>query len=151
MKTPIKLMTMLLCAASMSTIFVACSGNGNSTEPSVESEPQTPCNNPQVLVETFAEYMQQKNYEDAALLFVEFSEGGKNVMDLYRKSELLKIGNMYAGSENPEIQILENDGTNCRVKTTVNLVMGGSSIEWENYLTLKKVNSCWRIDNYSTK
>ena len=94
MKTTIKLMTMLLCAALIASIIIACGGNGNNVEPVVESEPQTPCNNPQVLVETFAEYMQQKNYEDAALLFVEFSEGGKNAMDLYRKSVLLKIGNM---------------------------------------------------------
>ena len=70
-------------------------------------------------------------------------------MDLYYKTELLKIGNMYADLGSPaKVDILEQSATSCRIKTTIAWGNGG---EWNNYLTLKKVNDCWQIADYSTK
>lgn len=132
--------------AVMLTIFMgSCGSNGGGSQ----AEPQTPCNNPQVLAETFANYMQSRDYENAALLFAEFCDGGYSVMDLYYKTELLKIGNMYADLGSPaKVDILEQSATSCRIKTTIPWGNGG---EWNNYLTLKKVNDCWQIADYSTK
>ena len=93
--------------AVMLTIFMgSCGSNGGGSQ----AEPQTPCNNPQVLAETFVNYMQNRDYESAALLFAEFCDGGYSVMDLHYKKELLKIGNMYADLGSPaQVEILERE------------------------------------------
>lgn len=139
----------LSSVAAMLAIFMCSCGSNGGDPNSAQSEPQTPCNNPQVLVETFTDYMHNRDYENAALLFVDFCEGNYSVMDLHRQKELLKIGNMYSELGNPtKIEIIENGTTNCRVKTTIPWGNGG---EWDNYFTLKKVNNCWQIADYSTK
>lgn len=125
--------------------LVSCGGNGVTPSGKTESTPQTPDNNPEVLAKTFAEYMQKKDYENAAMLFAKFSEKEYSILEVQYKMEELNVGNFYATSSSPaKIKIIENDGNTCHIKTTVNVQ--GSLIDSDLYL--KKVNNCWRIDEY---
>ena len=125
--------------------LIACGENGGTHSGKNESTPQTPDNNPEVLAKTFAEYMQIKDYESAVMLFAEFSEKEYSLVDVAYKARLLNIGNYYSMSNSPaQITVVENNGSTCHVKTTVDVL----GVPIDNHLYLKKVNNCWRIDEY---
>lgn len=133
----------LMIAAMVS--LIACGGNGGTPSSKTESTPQTPDNNPEVLAKTFAEYMQNKDYKSAVMLFARFSEKEYSLLEVHYKMEELNVGNFYSMSNSPaKIEIVDNNGNTCHIKTTVNVQ--GSLIDSDLYL--KKVNNCWRIDEY---
>lgn len=123
-------------------VATACSGNGDFKN---NTTPQTPDNNPEVLAKTFADYMQHRDYENAAMLFAEFCEGSYSPLSVHYKMEELNAGNFYAMSDSPaKIEVIENNGITCHVKTIVEVY--GSHLD--SHLYLKKENGCWRIDKY---
>lgn len=141
MKKTIKIIAIPLIIVAIIGV-IACGGSGSKTE----SIPQTPDNNPEVLAKTFAEYMQIKDYEKAAMLFAEFSEESYSLVEVAYKVRLLDVGNFYSMSNSPaEIKVIENNGNTCHIITIVEIC--GQPVDCHLYL--KKINDCWRIDEYS--
>lgn len=145
----LKISTTLVVVIAMA----ACGGNSssesNSSSPTSTSRTevlQTPDNNPEVLAKTFVKYMQNNDYEDAIALFAKFNEESITPLEVSYKVQELAYFNLFSMSNSPaRIEVIDNNGTTCSIRLLVDI----HSSSMDSYLYLKKVNDCWRIDEYS--